>query len=443
MNVKVEDVSTIKKKLSFEVGADLVDAEISKAYKKIAKTAKIKGFRQGKIPQKVLEQYYAPQMEQQVFSQLINESYFKALVDNKIAAISDPEIVENSPLEKGKPFTYEAEVEIRPEVEAKDYTGLTLQKEKFEADAKVVDDRLEEMRASRSEMEVTTRKKARSGDFVQIAFEGFVDGVPFEGGKSEDHLLELGSGTFIPGFEEQLEGIKREEEREVEVTFPEEYGNKDLAGKPAVFKVQLKEIKEKALPKLDDEFAKGFGMDTLPELKEQVEASHLTQEKNRIDGDLRERLMTALIERNPIEVPESMVGSQLEYMLGNLRNRMQSQGMSLEMLGMNEDSFKQMYRETAVKQVQGSLLLEAIARQEEIRVEGSEIDGKLQQIAEMSNAPIDEVKKYYAGADARKGLTAQILEEKTIEFLFGKSTVEEVEKEQLEGQGQDEDQDKE
>jgi trigger factor len=439
MNVRIEDISSIKKKLSFEVAAEQVDAEIRKTYQKIAKTAKVKGFRPGKIPQAVLEKYYAPQMEEQVLGRLINDSYFKALVEHRIAAVSDPEIVESSSLEKGKTFSYEAEIEVKPEIEVKEYTGIALQKEKFEPDPKVVEDRLEELRAGRSQMEVASRGQAKGGDFVVIDFEGFVDGEAFEGGKAEGHVLELGSGSFIPGFEEQLEGMTRGEEREIEVTFPEEYGNKELAGKPAIFKVILREIKEKVLPELDDEFAKGFGLESFAKLKEEIETGYRTQEKNRIDGDLRERLMNALIERNPVEVPEAMLSSQLDYMLGNVRNRMQSQGMSLEMLGMNEESFKQMYRETAVKQVQGSLILEALAKQENLKVDESEIDGKLEEIAAMANALLDAVKKHYAGDDARRGLIMQIAEEKVVGFLLEKSTVEEVDKEKLAEpeQGQD------
>lgn len=438
MNVKIEDLSSVKKKLSFEVPAEKVDEEIRKAYQKIAKTAKVKGFRPGKIPQAILEQHYAPQMEEQVLTRLINDSYFKALVEHRIPALADPEIQENTPLAKGQPFSYEAHVEVKPEVEVKDYTGLTLQKEKFVFDEKVIDDRLEEMRASRAEMAVTSRKKARGGDFVIIDFAGSIDGSAFEGGQAEDYQLELGSGSFIPGFEEQLEGMKREEEKDVEVTFPENYGNKELAGKAAVFHVKLKEIKEKELPELNDEFAKGFGLDSLAELREKLTESYRTQETNRVEGDLRERLVTALIERNPLEVPESMVASQLEYMMGNVRRRMESQGMSMEMLGMNEESFNQMYRDTAVGQVQGALILEAVGRQEELQVEEGEIDGKLEEIAGMANAPLEAVKKYYAGEEARKGLVSQIREEKVVQFLLDKATIEEVDKEQLQEQPESE-----
>ena len=273
--------------------------------------------------------------------------------------------------------------------------------------------------------------KARNGDFVTIDFVGFVDGEAFEGGSAEGHVLELGSGSFIPGFEEQVEGLKRDEEKGIEVRFPDDYGNKDLAGKPAVFKVTVKEIKEQVLPKLNNEFAKEFGVDTLDELKDKLREDYQQQEKNRIDGDLRERLMTAMIEKNPIEVPESMIGHQLDYMMQNIKNRMQSQGMTMEMLGMNDENFRQMYRDTAVKQVQGSLLLEAVARQEEISVEDAEIDGKIEQVAEMANAPLEAVKNYYSGVEMREQLVGQILEEKAIDFLLANSKVKEVPKEKL------------
>jgi len=443
MNVKIEEISSVSRRLSIDVAADQVNSEISAAYKQIAKTAKIKGFRKGKVPQAMLEKYYQPQMQEKVFTRLINDTYFKALAEHKIQAISDPKITESGELEKDKMFTYAAEVEIKPDVTAKDYSGFTLEKEKFKADPEVVEKRLENMQSSRTEQKVTSRKKVRQGDFVTIDFQGFVAGEAFEGGSADGHVLELGSGTFIPGFEEQLEGLKRDEEKELEVTFPEDYGNKELAGKPAVFKVTVREIKEKVPPKLDDEFAKEFGVETLAELKEKLQEDYQLQEKNRIDGDLKERLMTALIEQNPIEVPETMVSHQLDYMMQNIKNRMQSQGMSMEMLGMNDENFRQMYRDTAIKQVQGSLLLEAVTRQENLSFDDAEIDSKIEQIAEMANAPVDAVKNYYSGEGMRDQLVGQILEEKAIEFLLAQSKIKEVSKEKLQPEAGDAPQEKE
>ncbi|MCM2264498.1 MAG: trigger factor [Desulfuromonadales bacterium] len=432
MNVKVEEISSIAKKLHFEIGADRVDQEIERAFRKIGKTAKIKGFRPGKIPPSVLEQYYGGQMEQEVLGRLINDTYFKALDEHAIPAVGEPRIVDSSGVSRGQVFTYQAEIEVKPTVAAKDYTGIALRKEKFELDPKLIDGRLEELRTSRAQLEVSSRDRAQTGDSVIIDFEGFVDGESFEGGKAEDFVLELGSGSLIPGFEEQVAGMQRSEEKDVAVTFPEEYGQKTLAGKPATFRVVLKEIKEKIVPALDDEFAKGFGVESLAELRAQLEGSYVAQETGRIDNDLRERLVRELIERNSFEVPAAMTAKQLEYMYSNISNRMRSQGLAPEVLGLNPENFAERYRDTAVDQVKGTLLLEAIGKQEGIVVEDGEIEGRLEEIAKMANAPLEMVQKYYAGAEAREGLLAQIAEEKVVRFLIDNARVTEVPRAALE-----------
>ncbi len=431
MNVQVEDINSVKKKICIEVTADRVAEEIGKAYKKIAKSAKVKGFRQGKVPMSVVEQYYSEQMEQEVIGKLINESYYKALVDNDVAAICDPEIEATGKLVKGEAFSFSASVEVKPEVVASDYTGFELQKEIFELTDEAIEDRIKGMCATRESQETVERDDVQQGDFVTLDFEGFVDGEAFDGGTAQDHVLEIGSGSFIPGFEEQLIGLTRGEEKDIEVAFPEEYGNKDLAGKDATFKVAIKEIKVKVSPELNDDLAKEFGADSVDDLRKKVAEGQEEQEKKRIEEDLKERLMTALVEGHDIEVPETMISRQLDFMQRNISNRLQQQGMTLEMMGMNDDSFKAMYRTTAVKQVQGSLVLEAIGTQENISVDESEIDSRLEEIAAMANAPIDEVKKYYAGEDARKNLLAQIEEEKVITYLLGQSKVTDVAKDDL------------
>lgn len=431
MNVKVEDVSSIRKKLIFEVAPETVDREIERALKKIGKTANIKGFRAGKVPAAVLEKYYGAQMEQEVLGRLINDTYFKALQDHDIPAVGEPSIVDSSGVNKGQSFTYAAEVEIKPEVTVKDYTNLSLEKEKFVADPQAVAGRLEEMRTSRSQLEVSKSQNARKGDLVVIDFEGFIGEEAFAGGKGEDYQLELGSGSFIPGFEDQVIGMQRNEARDVAVSFPEDYGQAELAGKPAVFKVVLKELKEKVAPELDDEFAKGFGIDTLDELREQLQKNYESQETSRVENDLREKLISTLIERNPVEVPEAMIARQLDYMYENICNRLKSQGMSPAMLGITPENFRENYRATAIDQVSGNLILEAIGRQESIVAEESEIDAKLEEIAAMANAPVDMVKKYYAGVEARSGLLAQITEEKVIRFLLDNAKVKEVAPEKL------------
>jgi trigger factor len=380
----------------------------------------------------MLEQHYGPRVEYDVVNSLVNNSLYKSMVDNKIEAVSQPEIVETGSVEKGKPFSYQAEVEVRPEVTAKDYTGLSLEKEKLVFDETVVDQQIEQMATSQVQLEVTKRKKAREGDTVILDFEGFIDDTPFENGAAKDYQLELGSNSFIPGFEDQLIGMKREEEKEISVTFPEGYGAKELAGKPAMFKVTVNEIKEKVEPKINDAFAKEMGSENLADLKEKVKENAIKQEEGRINGQLQESLMTALIENNAFEVPEGMIQNQLLHLKDSFSQRLKAQGMSLEMLGMNDENFATTYREMAVQQVKGEVLLDAIAEQEKIELEDGMVEEKMKAFAEESNAPLEEVQKYFENASALAGLKGQLLNEKVVAFLLDSATVTEVEPKQPE-----------
>lgn len=438
MSVKIENVSGVKKKLCIEVAAAQVDAEIEKVYQKLGRTAKVKGFRAGKVPRGILEKYYAADMEHQVLNRLINDSYFKALIDNKLPAVSEPEVVDNGGLEKGKPFAYEVLVEVKPEIEVRDYLGLDLVKERFEADPQVADNQLEEMRNSRAQIVVSEREDARAGDNVVIDFEGFVDGEAFQNGSAQDYLLELGSGTFLPGFEEQLVGMKRGEEREVNVSFPENYGVENLSGKPALFKVALKEIKEKKVPDLDEEFAKGFGVDSLAEMRGKILEHHEGREKQRIESELRDRAINALLEKHDFEVPSVMVADQLRQMFEDGRRRLSAQGLSMEMLGMDEDRFAAQYREQAERQVKGSLILEAIARQEGLKVDEAEITARMQEIAAMAGVSLEQVRQRFGTSDARPALVARILEDKVFDLLIEKATVNEVSADELSSAGDEE-----
>lgn len=432
MNVSVEDLSPIKKKLTIEVAPEAVTLELDKAYKKIAKTASIKGFRKGKVPKSILKQQFEPRAQYDASGPLINNSLYKALLEQEIEAVSQPEIVQSGIVEEGQPFSYEAEVEVRPEVVAKDYTGLVLEKEQFSFDEDTVEKQLQQMAESRVQLEVTSRKKAREGDTVIIDFEGFVDGTAFENGAAKDYQLELGSNSFIPGFEDQLVGMKREQEKDIDVTFPEGYGAKELAGKPAVFKVLLKEIKEKIVPKVDDNLAKELDAENLDELRERIRENAISQEKQRIDAQLQENLMTALLEKNVFEVPEGMVKNQLMYLKDNFSQRLKSQGMSLEMLGMNDEAFNKAYYEMAAQQVKGELVLDAIAKQENLVVEDDEFAAKLQAFADESHTPLEQVQKYFESDQAKAGLKGQILQEKVSKFLLDQAKVTEVEPKQPE-----------
>jgi trigger factor len=432
MQIKVEKLSQVKKKIHFEIPAARVATEIDKAYEKIRRNAAIKGFRKGKVPFALIEKHYSPQMESDVVKNLVNETYFKALLDEKIYPVSHP-LIESDELKKGEPFTYSATVEVFPEVTVKDFAGLEVKKEQYLFKDEVIDARLQEMRESMAQMQPVDDRAAVMGDFVTLDFVGSFDGVPFENGSAEDFVLEIGSGRFIPGFEEQVVGLGAGKQKEIKVTFPQDYGHAEFAGKEATFAVTVKEIKAKELPPLDDELAKEFGeFETLGELRAKLTEYHEKREKERIDTELRERLVKALIERNTIEVPETLVEKQLESMLESTKRRLSQQRLSLEMMGLDEEQYRIKYREAAQTQVEGALLLEGLAKQEGLTVTDADLEARFAQIAEQSGQAVESVKNYYTQNEhARENITAQVREDKAIDYLLERAVVSEVSREEL------------
>jgi len=428
MQIKVESLSTVKKKISFEVPAERVALEIAKVYEEIRKGAAIKGFRKGKVPKALIEKHYGSVMEQDVVKNLVNDTYFKALADEKIYPVSHP-MIENDDLKHGEPFRYSAIVEVFPEVSVKDFNNLEVTKEIYRFDEEVITRRIEEMRQSLAQLKpVEEDRPVATGDFVTLDFEGFLDGVPFEGGKGEDFPLEIGSGRFIPGFEEQICGVKVHEQRDIKVTFPESYGNAELAGKEATFVIKVKEIKVKEFPPLDDDFVKELGeCETLDELRSKIGEDYEKQEKERIEGQFKERVVKALIEKNDFEIPEALIDQQLGLLLENAKKRLAYQGLSLEMMGLDEERYKIQFRTVAEGQVKGSFLLDALARQEDIKASESDIEDKIRQLSGDNDQSLEAVKNYYLQNEkAKENLLAQIREDKAIDFLVARATVTEV-----------------
>jgi len=433
MTSTVESLSSVKKKISFEIPAERVSTEIDKVFGQIQKRAAIKGFRKGKVPRTLVEQNYGSMMEGDVLKNLFDETYFKALADHKIFPVSHP-LIESDEVKRGAPLKYSATVEVLPEIEVKDYAGLQVKKEKFVSDDAPVEARLNEMREGMAVLKpLEEGKSAENGHFVVIDFVGSVDGIPFEGGSAESYQLELGSGRFIPGFEDQLVGVKAGEQTTVAVTFPEEYGNEDLAGKQASFAVTVREIKVKELPELNDEFAMQFGeFETFDQLKAKLVELHEKQENDRIKADLQDRLVKALLEKNEIEVPSTLVDRQLQMMLSNMKNRLAQQRLSLELMGMDDEKFKVQYHDSAENQVKGSLLLEAVAKKEGVKVEEADIEVKLRAMAEEAGQDFERVKSFYEqNHNAKENLVAHLNEEKVLGYLLEKAVVTEVAKDEL------------
>ncbi len=432
MEVKIEDVSSIKKKIAFEIEAERVDQTIDAAYKKIGKTAKLKGFRTGKVPRAVLEKFYAGKMTEDAVREIVNQNYIKALIREDFTAVSEPTIVDSCDLEKGKPFLFTVEVEVKPEIEAKDYTGLSLKREKLILNDQVIDERLEEISKDKGTLQESERAVAQTGDSVTIDFEGFIDGELIEHGKAENYTLELGSNSLIPGFEEQMLGMEKGTEKEIELTFPEDYATQELAGKTAIFKVALKSVQEKLLPELDDEFAQQFGVDTFAEFREKITTSYEDYEKKRILDDLKERIVTALLEKNHFDVPETLVQAQLKSLFDNFLERLEKQGLSLDKIGMSVEDFHGKNREKAERQVKAALILEAIALQEKLNPAKEDLDKKFELMADDANVPVETVKEFYDNSDNRKNLNSILLEEKVVEFLLENANIVDVDKSELE-----------
>lgn len=436
MQVTIEDLGSVKKKLNFAIPAERVKSEIEKAYTSIQKKAVIKGFRKGKAPRAHLEKYYGATMEEDVVKNLFQQTYYQALTEHKVAAVSYP-TVDFGELAGDKEFTYSATVEVVPTVTVNDYEGLEVKKEAYRFSEEAVNARLDEMRESVAELVTLEEERpVASGDFVIMDFAGSMNGVPLDQGSATDFQLEIGSNRFIPGFEEKLIGSPVGVEQTFSIPFPENYSVAELAGKETDFTVTVKEIKVKHLPELNDEFAAQFGeYETLDALKTALAEMQDKQNRDRIETDFKDRLIEALIAKNDFEIPEAMVDQQVEQMLQNAKRRLSGQHMTLEMMGMDEDRYKTLFRPIAASQVKGGLLLEALAKQVNIEVSDEELAAKIQTIAGENEENLQRMETYYTqNQEARHNLIAYIREEKSLNFLIDRANVLEVPAEELKAQ---------
>jgi trigger factor len=430
MQITVEDLSSVKKKINFEIPSERVSAEIDKAYEKIRKNAALKGFRKGKAPQSVIEKHYSDVMADDVLRTLFNEAYYKALVDHKVTPASHPEL-ESDEIVRGDSLKFSATVEVIPEIDSVDYKGLTATRELFVADPTKVEKRLDQIRENMAEYSPAEAGTAAvQGDMVSIDFTGSIDGVPFEGGHGEDAQLQLGSGQFIPGFEDQIVGMIAGDQKDITVTFPADYHSTDLAAQEATFAINLKEIKNKKLPELDDDFAGELGdFETIEQVRVKMAESIEKQEKDRIEGDMREQLMQALVEKNPLQVPESLIDRQLDLMLENAKKRLESQGMNLSMMGMDEDRYKADFRDIAEQKVKSSLLVSALASKEALKVEEADIDAQLKKIAEENGQDFDKLREFYKNnKQAGETLNDYLIDEKVFSLLISNAEITEAAK---------------
>jgi trigger factor len=424
MKANVEEISSIKKKVSIEISEDQVNKEVESFYKDLGKKAKIKGFRPGKVPRDILERYFKDYVKAEVIQKLIEETYPQALSETDLHPVSPP-VIDPGGFEDGKPFQYSAMIEVKPDIQLEEYTGLKIEGKKEEVKDEEVEERLKALQNLHANLKtISEARPIQTGDYVIVDYEARLGGKPLEGGKAIDFTVEVGSGQFIPAFEEKLIGLKPEEEKEIEVSFPEDYGYQKWAGKTISFHVKIKEIKEKILPPLDDEFAKDLGdYASFEELKVKLKGEIEKEKELALERQLKDQVVDQLLEINPFDVPESLVGEQAKAMVSDTKLRLAAQGVALKKLGVSEEKLQEDYKAMAQKQVRTFLILEKIAGAEGIAVTDEEADDRLREMSERMHQKFDVVKRYYEKNGLLPEVKAGIIRDRTLNFLLEKANI--------------------
>jgi trigger factor len=422
--VKIEDISSVKKKLTFDIPWADVKNELDTVYRKVGKAAKVKGFRAGKIPRAILERYYREQAEEETVSNLVNRHYWEALKEKKLPSLTHPQI-EQKGIETEKDFTFSATIEVEPTIEPKDYIGLELEKDDPAVTEEDLEVRLQEIRQMFATMEdLNEERGVVEGDFVTLDFTGSISGESLKELTSENHTLEVGAKTFIPGFENQLIGLKKGETKAIVVKFPQTYNSAHLAGKDAEFKVNIKGIRIKKMPEIDDNFVKNFDKyESLAALKADVRKSLEEEKERKIAADFDRSIGDKLLTRNDFEVPEFYIERQIYYMMSDMQRRMMSGGMDSKKAA--EFSFKlhDKFRQEATKIVKTALLIKNIALKETLTVDDGEVDSHIRTIASQRAQDYESFKKSLEKDDLIENIKSEILNRKTYEFLSSKAMV--------------------
>lgn len=421
MSVQVENLEKNMAKLTIEVPAEELEKAIQSAYMKQKGKISLPGFRKGKVPRHMIEKMYGVEIFfEDAANQLINQEYPKAVDESGLDIVSRPTI-DVEQIEKGKPFIFTAEVAVKPEVTLGKYMGVQVTRIDTTVTDEEVEAEINKERENNARTITVEDRPVAEGDTAVIDYEGFVDGQPFEGGKGENHSLVIGSHSFIDNFEEQLIGKNTGDELEVNVTFPEEYHAKELAGKPAVFKVKINEIKAKELPELDDDFAQDVSeFDTLAEYRESVKIKLTERKENAAKRDKEEEAIAKIVDKSKMDIPEAMIETQIDNMIDNFASRMAQQGLTMEQYmqftGMNVEKMREQMRPDALKRIQNSLVLEQIAKEENIEVTDEEVEAEITKMAEMYGMEADKLKEYMGDAE-KESMKKDLAVQKAVDLV--------------------------
>ena len=429
MSVKWEKQEGNQGLLTIEVSAEEVNKALDKAFKKIVVKINEPGFRKGKMPRPLFEKKYGVEaLYQDALEIIIPDAYANAIDEAGIEPVDYPEIAGTETFEKGKDFTFTATVTVKPEPKLGEYKGLEVTKLSTEVTEEEVEEQIQAQLARKAELEIKEDGAVEEGDTAVIDFEGFLGEEAFEGGKGEDYALEIGSGSFIPGFEEQLVGVKAGESKDVVVTFPEEYHATELAGKEATFKVTVKEIKTKVLPELNDEFAKEIDpeVESVEALRAKIKEQTAEQKKAESEGTLRDELVEKAAENAEMEIPQGMINTELDRMVQEFGQRLQMQGMNLELYfqfsGQNEEALREQMTPDAENRVRVALTLEAIAKAENVQVTEEDITAELDAMAAQFGMTVEQIKTALGGTAV---LENDIKTKKTVELLVENAKISE------------------
>lgn len=425
MSLQVEKLEKNMAKLTIEASAEELGKAIESAYQKQKNKISIPGFRKGKVPRKMIEQMYGKGVfYEDAANELIPEAYAKALEECEEEIVSQPSI-EVTQIEEGKPFIFTATVALKPEVSLGKYKGIQIEKISTEVTDEEIDAEINKERESNAR-EITVEDRAvKDGDMTILDFEGFVDGVAFAGGKGENYPLTIGSGAFIPGFEEQLVGAELNKEIEVNVTFPEDYKAEELKGKAAVFKCTVKEIKEKELPELDDEFASEVSeFETMAEYREDVKKKLTEKKETEARDKKKEAVIEAIIADAKMEIPDAMLETQQRQMVEDFAQRLSMQGLTLEQYyqftGLDHDKMLEQVKPTALKRIQSRLVLEAVAEAEDMTTDDADYDKEVTRLAEIYQMEEDKVREML-GEREKKELMRDVVVKKAVDFVVEKA----------------------
>ena len=425
MSLQVEKLENNMAKLTVEVSVEKLEKALNDAYTKQKGQISVAGFRKGKVPRAMIEKMYGPEIfYDDAANALIQAAYSDAYEESKLDIVSQPKI-DVVQIEKGKPFIFTAEVALKPEVILGEYKGLESKKTAVRILKKDIDAKLEEEREKNARMVSVTDRAVQDQDEITFDFEGSVDGVPFDGGKAENHVLIVGSGSFIPGFEEQLVGVELEKPMEVKVTFPAEYQAAELAGKDAVFKCVIHEIKAKELPELDDEFAAEISeFDTLEEYKDDIKAKLKEQKTAEAKREREDQLVDKAIENATMDIPEMMLNTQINQMADDFKQRISQQGLTLEQYfqftGLTQEKMMEELKPQAEKRIKTRLVLEEIAKQEKIEVSDDKIEAELVKMAEAYKMEVDKIKEFM-GDNEKTQMKQDMAVQEAVTFLVDNS----------------------